>query len=250
MKAMTRASDITPPPPSDLTLAQDALQQRIGYKFNEPRLLANALTHPSAPNAANVAWRGHGYERLEFLGDRVLGLIVAELLLERFENEDEGALSKRLVALVRKEALLEVAGRIDLGPAIDLAAGSGRAYSRQRETAKADGVEALIGGIFQDGGFTAARTFVRQWWTPLLDAYQAPPKDPKTTLQEWAQGAGLPLPQYRVVTADGPDHQPVFEVAVTVEGLAPCQAHGRSKRAAEQAAATAMLDLIAAGRPG
>jgi len=224
---------------------RDALQERIGYRFRQPKLLAGALTHPSAPEAARVAWRGYGYERLEFLGDRVLGLVVAELLLERFETEDEGALSKRLVALVRKEALVEVARRIDLGPAIDLAAGSGRAYARQRETAQADGVEALIGAIFQDGGFQAARDFVRFWWTPLLDAFHAPPKDPKTTLQEWAQGQGLPLPQYRLLTAEGPDHQPTFEIAVAVEGLEPCRASGRSKRAAEQAAATRMLDRIA-----
>jgi len=228
--------------------ARKALQARIGYVFNEPRLLTGALTHPSAPDAGGAAWRGYGYERLEFLGDRVLGLVIAELLLSEFTEEDEGALSKRLVALVRKEALLEVADKIDLGAAIDLAVGSGRAYGRQYETAKADGVEALIGAIFQDGGFDAAQAFVRKWWTPLLHAYKAPPKDPKTTLQEWAQGKGLALPAYNLVAAKGPDHQPTFEVSVSVEGQETRRAQGRSKRAAEQAAAIEMLEAIAGER--
>ncbi len=227
-----------------------ALQDRIGYTFQSPRLLLGALTHPSAPEATRaIAAAGAGYERLEFLGDRVLGLVIAELLLERFQAEHEGALSKRLVALVRKEALLEVADRIQLIDALNLAGGSGRAYQRQRETVQADGVEALIGAIFQDGGFEAARGFVRRWWTPLLDSFLAPPKDPKTTLQEWAQGQGRPLPQYHMLHAEGPDHQPTFVVTVEVEGAEPQQGSGRSKRAAEQAAATQMLDAVKGRKP-
>lgn len=227
-----------------------ALQDRVGYRFRKPALLKGALTHPSAPDAAVAARGGAGYERLEFLGDRVLGVVVAELLLERFPDENEGALSKRLVALVRKETLLEIAEAIDLAAALALADGSGRAHARQRETARADGVEALLGAIFLDGGFDAVRGIVRRWWTPQLDSYAAPPKDPKTTLQEWAQGQGLPLPAYRVLTMDGPDHQPTFVIAVEVSGLAAQQARGRSKRAAEQAAATLALAAIDAQAGG
>lgn len=223
-----------------------ALMERVGYRFRKSARLAGALTHPSAPGASAAAKDGLGYERLEFLGDRVLGLVVAEMLLERFPRENEGALSKRLVALVRKEALVEVADAIDLADALALADGSGRAHARHRETAKADGVEALLGAIFLDGGFQAAQTFVQRWWRPLLDKYSAPPKDPKTTLQEWAQGRSLPLPVYRVLASEGPDHQPTFDVAVDVESLPSQQARGRSKRAAEQAAATLMLEAITA----
>lgn len=220
------------------------LQQRIGYAFEDASLLRSALTHPSAVNAKSRYSGGASYERLEFLGDRVLGLVVAELLIERFPAEDEGALSKRLVALVRKEALLDVARRVALGDEINLAKGEGRAFQRQKETAAADGVEALIGAMFLDGGYPPAQAFIRTWWTPILDAFSAPPLDPKTSLQEWAQGLSLPLPAYSVVEMTGPDHQPRFVVAVSVEGRAEVRGEGRSKRAAEKAAAAAMLAAI------
>lgn len=224
----------------------NALQDRVGYRFKRVTLLISAVTHPSAVAAAEAAAaaKGAGYERLEFLGDRVLGLAVAEFLSERYPDEDEGALSKRLVGLVRKEALLEVADAIDLGAVIELASGTGKAFLRQRETAKADGVEALLGAIFLDGGFGAARDVVRKWWPPLLEHHRAPPKDPKTTLQEWAQKRGLPLPVYRLAGSSGPDHQPTFEVVLDVVGFAAQSGEGRSKRAAEQVAATAMLAVI------
>lgn len=240
---MSEAATPAPLPPHD-PIRLEALQERIGHRFKQKSRLIGALTHPSAPDAARHVRKGLGYERLEFLGDRALGLVIAELLLERHPKEDEGALSKRLVALVRKEALLDVAERLELADAIDLATGSGRAYQRQRETAAADGVEALIAAIFLDGGFQAARAFVRRWWEPLIDRYTAPPKDPKTELQEWAQAKGLPLPRYDVLGADGPDHQPTFVVQATVDGQPPASASGRSKRAAEQAAAEQLLAEI------
>jgi ribonuclease-3 len=223
------------------------LERHISYTFANKAFLDGALTHPSAAQAAKFLKGGAGYERLEFLGDRVLGLVIAELLLEHFPKENEGALSKRFVALVRKEALLEVAKQINLTPAIDLAPGSGQAFDRQQETAAADGVEALIGGIFQDGGYDPARTFIRAWWFPLLGQFAAPPKDPKTALQEWAQGKGLPLPEYQVRATAGPDHQPTFEISAEIAGYSAVEASGRSKRAAEQAAAEALLAAIDAG---
>lgn len=218
------------------------LQERIGYKFANPYLLTGALTHPSSGIDKVAAKHGAGYERLEFLGDRVLGLVIAELLCEQFAGDDEGALSKRLVALVRKEALLDVARSIRLHEALVLAPGTGRAHERHRETAAADGVEALIAAIFRDGGYRAAAVFVRRWWAPLLKRYEAPPKDPKTTLQEWAQARSLPLPSYHVVKMDGPAHQPVFVVEATLAKVGVSQAEGRSKRMAEQMAAKTLLD--------
>ena len=224
----------------------EALQERIGHRFKQKSRLIGALVHPSA--AHRPTKKELGYERLEFLGDRVLGLVIAELLLDRYPKEDEGALSKRLVALVRKEALLDVADRIDLSEAQALSSGSGKAYQRQRETAAADGVEALIAAIYLDGGFLAARAFIRRWWAPLIERYAVPPKDPKTTLQEWAQGRSLALPQYAVTAVEGPDHQPSFRVRASVEGHPPIEGTGRSKRAAEQAAATKLLEAIGAAK--
>jgi len=218
-----------------------ALQDRIEYRFSNQHFLEGALTHPSAGLVKAAVELGAGYERLEFLGDRVLGLVIAELLIERFPSDNEGALSKRSVALVRKEALIDVARQLKLGEAVVLSSGSGRAYARQKETAAADGVEALIGAIFRDGGFQAAATFVRHWWTPLLKRYEAPPKDPKTTLQEWAQARALKLPVYTVVGSEGPAHQPVFVVEVILDTVGSERASGRSKRIAETAAATALL---------
>jgi len=221
-------------------------EQRIDYRFRDRDLLLNALTHPSAVSDRRPG-DGPGYEQLEFLGDRALGLAVAELLMERFPKEDEGALSKRHTALVRKEALVEVARLIDLDSMIVQSSGEGRAYRRQRETVSADGVEALIAAIFLDGGFDAARRFIRKWWTDLLQRFTAPPKDPKTALQEWAQARSLPLPAYAVLEADGPDHTPRFLVEAAVDGHPAATGEGRSKRKAEQAAAEALLRRLEGG---
>ena len=218
-----------------------SFEDRVGHRFGNVSLLQNALTHPSAPASVRADANGPGYEQLEFLGDRALGLAVVELLMERFPKEDEGALSKRHTALVRKEALIEIAREIKLDGMLRQAPGGGRAHARQKETALADGVEALIGAMFLDGGYLVVRAFVRAWWPSLLDRFAQPPKDPKTSLQEWAQGRGLPLPRYEVTTADGPAHAPRFEITVRVDGQAACAGEGRSKRQAEQAAATALL---------
>ena len=228
--------------PSDIPLRP--FEDRIGHRFRKTSLLVSALTHPSAPVNVRAAVKWPGYEQLEFLGDRALGLAVVELLLERFPKEDEGALSKRHTALVRKEALIEIAKAVKLEAMLRQAPGEGRAHNRQKETALADGVEALIGAMFLDGGFPVARAFVREWWPPLLDRFSRPPKDPKTTLQEWAQGRGLSLPRYEVTAADGPAHAPRFEIHVHVDGQEPFAGEGRSKRLAEQAAATALLESL------
>jgi ribonuclease-3 len=172
---------------------------------------------------------------LEFLGDRVLGLIVAEMLLETFPDEDEGMIARRHAALVRAEALTRVARDVGLGGALRLKG------ERPNPAILADACEAVIGALYLDGGLDAASRFVRQAWQELLAETPAPPKDAKTELQEWAQGRALPLPSYREIGREGPAHAPVFTVEVDVTGLPPIRAQGASKRTAEQRAAEQML---------
>ena len=230
----------------DLTRLVDA----IGYDFHQPALLRQALTHPSATHGRRGA-APDNYERLEFLGDRVLGLIVAEWLLSRFPAESEGSLSRRLAALVRRETLAEVASGIGLGDHLILGPGEADAGSRQNASLLADACEAVIGALYLDAGLEAARAFVVARWTPYLEADLTPPQDAKTALQEWAQGRGLPLPEYREVAREGPPHEPVFTVEVEVQEHPPAIGRGLSKRLAEQAAAERLLaHLGASGRAG
>lgn len=228
-------SDATEDLPEDLK----ALSAVLGHAFHHPELLRRAVTHASAePRAWNA------YERLEFLGDRVLALIVAEQLLDRFPHEREGAIAKRHVNLVRREALAEVARAIDLGRYLILSRGEAEAGSRDSDTILSDAMEAVIGALYLDGGLEAARSFILQYWNRLLELDLRPPQDAKTALQEWAQGRGLPLPKYRTVSQTGPAHAPEFVVEVQVEGYQPVPASGRSKRLAEQAAAAALLEVV------
>ena len=222
--------------------AQDleALIAVLGHAFHHPELLRRAVTHASAePRAWNA------YERLEFLGDRVLALIIAEQLLDRFPHEREGAIAKRHVNLVRREALAEVARAIDLGRYLILSRGEADAGSRNSDTILSDAMEAVIGALYLDGGIEAARAFILEQWNPLLEMDRRPPQDAKTALQEWAQGRGLPLPKYRTVRQTGPAHAPEFLVEVSVDGQNPVTASGRSKRLAEQAAAAGLLEVVA-----
>jgi ribonuclease III len=230
--------------------AREALAQILGHAFADRALLLSALTHPSV-GPAEVRRRsrsagGGAYERLEFLGDRVLGLVVAHMLYESFRGEDEGALAKRLASLVRRETVARVAETIDLGPHLILSRGEADSGGRSSRTLLADALEALIGALYLDAGLVAAEAFIRRNWAPLLEADTQPPQDAKTALQEWAQGAGLPLPDYVTVGSEGPPHSPVFSVEVQVEGHPPARGSGRSKRAAEQAAAEALLEAIRA----
>jgi len=171
-------------------------------------------------------------------------LVMAELLYHTFPNEPEGDLAKRHVALVRREALARVAQIIHLGDHLTLSHGEDNAGGRDNPGLLADACEAVIGAMFVDGGFDAARRFVRQNWMPLLTELSAPPKDAKTRLQEWAQAQGLPLPSYVVTGQDGPAHSPDFLVQVQVQGHAPQMGRGSSKRVAEQAAAAAFLEVV------
>ncbi len=219
--------------------ALDDLARRLGHRFENPRLLREALTHPSAAGKP-----AQSYERLEFLGDRVLALIVSDLLLARFSREAEGALARRLAALVRRETLAEVAEAFGLGECLILAKAEQESGANANPALLADACEALIGALYLDGGLEAARAFVEPRWTPLLEAERTPPQDAKTRLQEWAQGRGLPLPAYRERRREGPPHEPVFTIEVSVVGHRPAEGEGRSKRLAEQAAAKRLLNRL------
>ena len=215
------------------------LGARLGHAFANVALLRCALTHASATRGAGGG--PTSYERLEFLGDRVLGLIIARLLFSRFPEEAEGDLARRLAALVRKQTLADVAGELGLGRYIDFGPGEQEAGGAENPSMLADACEAVIGALYLDGGLEAAERFVLPHWTPYLEAERRPPQDAKTALQEWAQGRALPLPVYEEVAREGPPHEPLFTVEVRVEGLPPAIARGRSKRSAEQAAAERLL---------
>ena len=225
-----------------------ALQETLGHTFARPELLEQAVTHSSVGGGAGR--REPHYERLEFLGDRVLGLVLAQVLFERFADEREGELARRHADLVRREALVRVARDIGLGDHIRLSRGEEGAGGRDNPAILADCCEAVIAALYLDGGLAAAARFIRARWEPMLAETARPPVDPKTALQEWAQGRGLPLPAYRTVSVEGPDHSPVFSVEASVEGLAPVVAKGPSKQSAEKAAAAELLKRIAGAGDG
>jgi ribonuclease-3 len=215
------------------------LETTIGYRFGDPDLLERALTHISALKGQQG--RAASYQRLEFLGDHVLGLAISEMLFAAFPKADEGELSRRLADLVRRETCADVALAIDLGASVRLGSSEAKAGGRARGAIMADVCESLIGAIFLDGGFKAASAFVDRFWDERMRKPARPLRDPKTLLQEWAQARGLPTPSYREVERTGPHHDPEFRVAVALPDREPAEGKGRSKRAAEQAAASALL---------
>jgi ribonuclease-3 len=216
-----------------------ALQRRIGHDFGDPALLDTALTHGSAlegrvpPEAS--------YQRLEFLGDRVLGLIAAEMLVKAFPKAQEGELAQRFSDLVRNETCAEVALDVDLGEAIRLGGGEAQSGGRKKAAILGDVCEAVIGALYLDGGLDAARTFIETNWKERMLGWDGPLRDAKTALQEWVQGRGLPTPVYTVIDRTGPDHAPSFTVEVTVDAIDAGRGEGRTKRDAEQLAAAAVL---------
>jgi len=226
-----------------------SLEDRLGYGFADPALLEAALTHPSLGGGRRTQKRstgpagrpGFAYERLEFLGDRVLGLIVAERLMARFPDEPEGGLTRRHAALVQAEALARVARGMDLGPALKLSAGESGGGGRDNPALLADACEAVIGAVYLDGGLEAARRVVDAHWQALMEAPPTPPVDPKTALQEWLQARGLARPVYEIRREEGPAHAPHFEVAARLADGRSATGTGTSKRAAEKQAARALL---------
>jgi len=227
------------PAKSAANAATSAIEERIGHKFADANLLVTAMTHVSALKPSRK--RGESYQRLEFLGDHVLGLIVSDMLYRSFPNADEGEMSKRLADLVRKESCADVAKSLGLADDIKLGAVGAGAGVRLRKSVLGDICEAVIGAVYLDGGFQAASEFVERNWTERMKKPRQPLRDPKTVLQEWAQGKGLPTPVYREVERTGPHHDPQFRVAVDLPGLAPAEGVGGSKRAAEKVAASVMI---------
>lgn len=221
------------------------LETALGHAFADPGLLAEAVTHPSLAGLARSGGGpkpGLAYERLEFLGDRVLGLLVAEWLLERFPLEREGELARRHTMLVKRETLAAIARDIGLGDHLRLSPGERDSGGRVNLTILGDACEAVIGALYLDGGLPSARAFVRRAWAAHLEgAGRLPAQDGKTRLQEWAQGQGKPLPVYEIVRRSGPAHEPEFEISVTVAGYPPAHGTGRSRRVAETEAALALL---------
>ena len=198
--------------------------------------MRRALTHSSTGQADN--------EQLEFLGDRVLGFLVAEMLVKQFPEEREGALALKLNALVRMETCARVAEAAGLDKHVILAASEDRAGGRKKPAILGDVCEAVIAALYLDGGIEAARGFVARYWQPLLNEVQGDLRDPKNVLQEWAQARALGTPVYRVIKREGPDHAPRFTVEAHIDGREPAQGEGQNLRAAEQAAARELMQRL------
>jgi ribonuclease-3 len=223
-----------------------AIQTVLDHWFVRPDLLQEALTHRSVlglPGGGGRRGRNGSNERLEFLGDRVLGLLMAEWLVDRFPEEREGEIGRRLASLVSGATVARVAEQIGLASVLSVAPGEARAGVTQRATVLADALEAVLGAIYLDGGLDAARRLVRRAWASEVGAQATPPKDPKTTLQEWALARGAALPHYAVTARSGPSHAPEFEVTVAVAGLSGIGVAG-TKRLAERAAAAQVLAQV------
>ena len=222
-----------------------ALETRIGHSFMARNLLVSALTHVSAAAGA----RRESYQRLEFLGDRVLGLVVADMLYEAFPDAEEGELSRRLADLVRKESCAEVA--LDWGAQAFVRAGeSEKNASALNSAILGDICESIIGAVFLDAGYLAAKAVVAGAFEPRMRAPRRALRDAKTALQEWAQARGLPPPVYVETARSGPDHAPEFTVSIELPGFAPAEAKGPAKRLAEQGAASAFMTREKIIEPG
>ncbi len=222
-----------------------SLEERLGYRFRDRDLLARALTHRSAGSPNN--------ERLEFLGDAVLGFLVAERLYQAFPHAREGALTRLRAAVVKGDSLAVRGRELGLGPHLRLGSGELKSGGRDRDSILADGVEALIGAAYLDGGEEAARAVVERLFAPVVAGLdvEAVAKDPKTRLQEWLQGRRLPLPDYELLEASGSEHARTFRVRCSVPDLAAsAEGIARSRRAAEQEAAQSVLARVEGGRAG
>ncbi len=218
-----------------------AFAGRIGHDFARPELLVRALTHGSISSQTRP-----DNQRLEFLGDRVLGLVMAEALLSADKGASEGQLAPRYNALVRKEACADVAREVDLGAVLKLGRSEMLSGGRRKQALLGDAMEAVIAAVYLDGGFEAARTMILRLWGARVETVDADARDAKTALQEWAQARKLPPPSYVEIARDGPDHAPVFTIEARLENGESEGARAPSKRQAEQSAAKALLARLAA----
>jgi ribonuclease-3 len=242
-RALTRAAPAGAAPADRVTdgaAPAGQVEQVLGHHFSQPRLLQEALTHRSASGKSRIS-----NERLEFIGDRVLGLTIAVWLAERYPREPEGALGPRLAHLVSQPVLTRVAEELGLADLLSVAPGEARVGVRRRASVLADAVEALLGAMFLDGGLEPVERFVRRHFETVMSAETKPPKDPKTALQEWGQARGLGLPSYEVASQEGPSHNPRFVLRVTL-GEASATGEAGTRRAAEQAGARDLLTRLSA----
>jgi ribonuclease-3 len=219
-----------------------AFQDRLGHRFGDPALLVRAVTHSSMASPTR-----DDNQRLEFLGDRVLGLVMAEALLERDRAATEGQLAPRYNALVRKETCAEVAREVDLGKVLKLGRSEMLSGGRRKQALLGDAMEAVIAAVYRDAGFEAAKKTVLRLWGARIHTVEADARDAKTALQEWAQARGLAPPAYVETARSGPDHAPQFTIEARLDNGATESATARSKRQAEQAAARALLARVEAG---
>ena len=216
-----------------------ALEERLGHRFDAPELLVRAVTHSSMSSPTR-----QDNQRLEFLGDRVLGLVMAEALLAADTGASEGQLAPRFNALVRKETCADVAREIDLGAALKLGRSEMLSGGRRKQALLGDAMEAVIAAVYQDGGFDAAKALIVRLWGDRVHKVEADARDAKTSLQEWAQARRLSPPKYELVKRDGPDHAPVFTIKAVLDNGETEVATAGSKRQAEQAAAKALLTRL------
>ena len=216
------------------------LEETLGHSFANPELLARALTHGSALGNAS-SQDASTYQRLEFLGDRVLGLVVADMLDLRFPEAPEGELSRRLARLVSGETCAEIARDMGLVEHLRIGGSVQRSGARATTGVLADVCESVLGAVYRDGGLPAARGVVERFWRSRLETMSGPLRDAKTELQEWAHRRGFETPTYSEVLRSGPDHAPQFEIEVSVGEVAPGRGRGRSKREAEHEAAEMIL---------
>ena len=221
------------------TLELSELEDAIGHRFADQGLLIRALTHISALPGTPAA--GPHYQRMEFLGDRVLGLVIADLLYRSFPHENEGDLSRRLADLVRKESCAEVADAWGVSPYIRLGTGEKQSGLRKKGALLGDVCEAILAAVYLDAGLEAARVLIERSFGPRMHLNQRSKRDAKSALQEWAMGHGLAIPVYREVRRTGPDHAPVFVIAAEISGFASAEGEGTSKKTAEHAAAAEFL---------
>ena len=220
---------------------RDACQAALGYKFKAPELLDRAMTHRSAAQGHSAEWSN---ERLEFLGDRVLGLIVVEALLERFPHQREGELAPRLNALVSRDQCGIIGSALGLGAYLIIDKAERLNGGSSKPSLLANALEAVLGAIYLDGGLPPSRKFILRHWKSAMQGVIASPRDPKSALQEWAQGEGFATPRYSHSDPSGPDHAPIFTASVQVSDLIPVAGIGASKQEAERAAARAMMAFI------
>lgn len=214
----------------------EKLQGILGHSFKDKALLDQALRH-----ASTTEQRTHSNERLEFLGDRVLGIVMAQTLYQQFLNEEEGELARRFAGLTSRDAVARVADTINLMDYAHTQAVDPETLARSHASVVADTMEAVLGALFLDGGLESAAAFIQKYWEVLIGEDLSPPKDAKTGLQEWAQARALGLPNYQIVSREGPDHAPTFTIQVSVKDHGHQQGCGTSRRSAEQDAASTLL---------